>query len=133
MRKQLTILVLAAATALAEPPAPPGFSPAATLTNSAALAVAVLPAPPATNALPFRLLTRESGGWTLLSVATVTNVMSCWIVMSTNADFATTNAELLLRFSTWPQTQHVPGWNLNDGASLFGPPPRMFYKVYQMR
>lgn len=128
--KLLTALIIAgAAGALAQAPLPPGHRPAALLTNSATLAVAVLPEPPATNRLPFRLLARESNGWTLLSIVTTTNILRCHIAMSTNADFAVTNAELNVEFTGWPQTQHVPGFAVNDGASPFVPPKQMFYRV----
>lgn len=127
MMKFFCLIVFPLALFAQSPPTPPGFDAAVVITNTSSFAVAITPTP--TNQLPFKLITRESNGWTLLSIVTTTNLLRCHVVMSTNVNFSVTNAELSVAFSGWPQTQHVPGFAVNDGISHFGPPPLMYYKV----
>jgi hypothetical protein len=108
-------------------PLPPG------VTFSVSNAVFAVAPPATTNALPFDFWPRQSGGWTLFSIASKTNVLKFNVVACTNTSFAVTNAEWNIQFKDWPATQHLHGFGINDGKSLFGPPKELYYRVTQFK
>lgn len=115
------------------PPLPPDFKPSTTITATPTSAVFAIAPPAPTNSLPFNFWTRKSGDWTLASIASKTNVLRFSVIASTNANFSVTNAEWNIVFKSWPATQHLHGFGINDGVSKYAPPTELYYRVTQYR
>lgn len=85
--------------------------------------------PITTNAMPFDVYFRKSGGWTLLSICWKSNVPNYLVEASKTLTPWTNCAMFFTTNSGWPVTNHLQGFNDNDPAVPFGPPPQMFYRI----
>ena len=138
MKLALAFMLCAVGAFAQAPPLPPEPTAAEirqremrlSVPNTVSNSVAVFSVQPPTNsALPFDFWTRQSGDWTLVSIATRTNASKLHVAASVDVNFRKTNAEWIVAFTNWPATQHLNGFGINDGRNEFKPPPQMFYKV----